>query len=526
MNTLSSDKLIKTETVKYIDAYLKQLENYKSLDSSGWSESENFTELVLKINKIIESNSKINDLFKNKQLYYKDKEEEINSIIRQILDDFKKALKNINSCDLENAKTYTIKNYSTLNLPIKIVRTETLFNRILGYIQIKHPNDEDEPLSAQQMIDYILNYELEFNWEDVIKNGIDKYIKEFIEKIEKLNMQWFYRCINTYIKYNSEQYGQESSQLINKLSQLLVLEPREKFVNEYIKAKAIILYFKLKGSTSFSADYPDYWFLIMCYMEDFITPLNTTLEQLKLSLIFPDAEPRLNQCLMNNVPFKEEVITALDLLEAQYPNQYTGLRATLDLDLDNLVTDATPEEIISLIMQAYKLKMPFTELVNKCLEIYGRINFDEVFNYTRGILEKASIEEQTQKLLKTKQQINPEGQEQNKRKKKTIPSLKINSQNITLDGKQLLTSRCCVYDFIKTIKDTRQASYRELFKSNSLPSTEKAAISKINNKAKQIMQDDDFYILQGVNKLEGKHYDGEKGYILNPVIKVYEYMEN
>lgn len=146
----------------------------------------------------------------------------------------------------------------------------------------------------------------------------------------------------------------------------------------------------------------------------------TIINKPKSSKIVNDLNAELSQCIVNNKQFKEDIITTLDLLETQHPDKYTGLRATLDLDLDNLITDATPREIISLIMQAHKLKIKFSELVSQCFKIYGKLDFNEAFNYTKGILEKASIEEQSKKLLETQQKIEPKSQEHHENSKATI----------------------------------------------------------------------------------------------------------
>lgn len=121
-----------------------------------------------------------------------------------------------------------------------------------------------------------------------------------------------------------------------------------------------------------------------------------------------ELQEKLKQCIENNgsKEYFEKVVSILELLETDHPNHYTGLKSTLDSNLAGyyLTTDATPEQTVSLILQAYKIQKPFTELISECLSIYGRIDFNEIYNYTKNILEKASIEEQSKRLFESKQQ--------------------------------------------------------------------------------------------------------------------------
>lgn len=176
----------------------------------------------------------------------------------------------------------------------------------------------------------------------------------------------------------------------------------------------------------------------------------------------------------------------------------------------------------------YFKKVPENLLFKYFYELDEAINFNDFSNNVyKAVKEVLNIlKKKTESAIGDLDEVieqpqsKPESLEQQIKAKNSVVSVKINSKNILLNSKRLLTDRCCVYNYIVLMKETKQASYKELFTCNTLPPTEKAAISKINKKAKKIMNDNCFWILKQ-GELKGNAYTGQRGYILNPSIKFY-----
>lgn len=197
----------------------------------------------------------------------------------------------------------------------------------------------------------------------------------------------------------------------------------------------------------------------------------------------------------------------------------------------------TPRALIILEEELKKLGVDLPKFVKYYSTLTNNekrpMEVQEIIDFIKKMknkLKKYNEEKALQQYLKDIEEAAPKNQEQQvnaeirtKDEKQTQEnrtiSLKINPKNIMLNGKKILTERCCVYDYINSMKETKQASYRELFKTDTLPPTEKAAISKINAKAKTIMGDANFYLLKQSDELKGDLYKNKKGYILNPSIR-------
>jgi len=284
--TLSTGTYEKTSFINSANDFIKKLRQYSDFECLRLSDSKYFMQLVLQINQTIRSDQEVNNIFENKLQYYESIENEINLIIKDTLTIFREELKKINVVDLEKAKTDTINNYNQYfqenRIKIKIEKTEFLFNRVLSNMSVKPSNDfTDKPLSAQEMINSLLEYDFKFDAAKTIWKDVNK----FIEKFEQFNIYNFYINLNDYIKYNIN-LSEIPTPDKNKLSKLLILSPRMEFINAFIEAKAVMLYFKYKG-IGFPREYDNYN-IMLSLIDDYVNPLITTLEQLKF-IAFPNA---------------------------------------------------------------------------------------------------------------------------------------------------------------------------------------------------------------------------------------------
>ena len=260
----------KIEIIELIKDQIKELDTYKTLSLEDLNSSTEFSNLIYEINQSINLDTQLKNHYAEQVAYFNNNISEVNSIIQQIENDFKNALKLINPESLENAKN------SQCNI-------ERAFNIILNEMSIPFQNQDKAFFTATDMINEIINYNFDITHMYITK----KTALKFLEKLEKFDMRHLYNYINEYFTYDSDKdsFNQSSKKLVVKLKEILVDIPQDKFIYNYIYADAVIHYYKPKNNNEISEkDIGLYYLLIHCYINDFVTPLSKTLKQLAIVL--------------------------------------------------------------------------------------------------------------------------------------------------------------------------------------------------------------------------------------------------
>jgi hypothetical protein len=259
----------KITIINKLQKHVKELEEYKSMSNKNLNDSDDFSNLIYEIRQTINLDAQLKKHYKSKVSYFERKMDDVNSIINQILENFKKALSLIDIEALEKAKNN--------QKPDK-----RSFNIILEQMSIPFSNEGKAEFSANDMINCIMNYEydIEYNYRS------SKSAHTAIEKIEKLDMQHLYNYINYNFEYTSvkDLFNQSSEELITELKKILIKTPQSEFIYNYINAEAVILYFEFKKTDMLSTEKYFLFSLLVHELDKLVPPLIKTLEQLEIVL--------------------------------------------------------------------------------------------------------------------------------------------------------------------------------------------------------------------------------------------------
>ena len=236
-----------------------------------------------------------------------------------------------------------------------------------------------------------------------------------------------------------------------------------------------------------------------------------------------NAQDAINFCsAIDYISYNSEYMVFLELIENNDTTPLWGIRWQATKFLYDFIATIKNEkclknlQIADALIEDYKTcQREFDRILYEIPRELSFKYFYDFENYKDSIYE--AVKWTLRELLK-QVGTDSQGQQtqltQQAQKTNTVISLTIKNKEILLNNAKLISDRNCVYDFIVKAKDLRKASFYELFECSSIPNEKKKAISMVNAKAKKIMEDKTFHILDGT--IEANYY------VLNPQIRVYD----
>lgn len=299
------------ELKEKVEYYCKELEKYKDFDNASLKENKTFSDLIMEIQLTIESNSELNAIFQAKQQYYKDIEDEVNNLIGEILANFKSELKEIDPKDLKNARDEVVSNSDYEIFVSGDDNKKFVFNRVLFHMGIIDFHFFNGPyISAQDFINNILNYNLEFKEDIFFHNSVHA----FRAKIKQICAHNFLYDFEGKLKTS---FDVEKSEIIlqenlDRIEELLISIPRKNCANISITTKAVFLLFEYMGTSLLANKEPKYNSLYYSNINNsptnYIHDVINTLKYLKSkinSFSFNQEENHFPTTIKSNYRFKK-----------------------------------------------------------------------------------------------------------------------------------------------------------------------------------------------------------------------------
>lgn len=272
------EKELKEKLQKYID----ELSEYKDFKSGDLFTSKEFADLIREIQLTIYAHIELKQIFDDKQNYYKNIEENINTIIKDILDKFKSTLKNISPNDLELARNIITDDSQKSFLSGYNGIKEYFFNDLLASMGIEHAYGEFYQFDAKEMLDMIYKYNFSYSDQVFFNDKINDFLYRFRWFNIKTFLGWFYGKLDIDIDINSSLAFFD--QKLEEIKELLIIIPRNCYINEFIITKAIFLLFEFKGTNHYCNKEPKYcnfYSNIQFNKKNYISDLTNALKYLK-----------------------------------------------------------------------------------------------------------------------------------------------------------------------------------------------------------------------------------------------------